>query len=168
MAIVAARLLKNDGYLFRWFILGEGELKEKMQNQIEQMGLKDYVVLLGIKQNPYPYIKNANVIIQTSRNEGKSIVLDEAKILWRPIVSTMYDSATDQIINGNTGLLSDISSEGIYKAVRNLLDEFGDFIPQLFVGVTIIAFGIYLIRGKKKDLDQLERDQLLEDKGGIQ
>ena len=54
---------------------------------------------IGSRENPYPYIKNSDVIIQSSRFEGKSIVLDEAKILSKPIVATNYTTVRDQLKN---------------------------------------------------------------------
>ncbi len=52
--------------------------------------------------------------------------------------------------------------------VYDILSSFGRLVPQLFVACAIIAFGIYLIRGKKQDLDAIEKDKFLEDKGGLQ
>src|SRR5690606_12427392 len=79
------------------------------------------VFLLGIKNNPYKYIKNADLIVQSSRYEGKSLVLDEAKILLKPIIATKYDSVTDQIEDRETGILVDINPEGIAKGVEEIL-----------------------------------------------
>ncbi len=50
----------------------------------------------------------------------------------------------------------------------SILYRLGQLIPQLFVACAIIAFGVYLIRGKKQDLDSLDKDNFLEDKGGLQ
>ncbi len=123
MAIDAALLLLKDGYEYRWFIIGEGELMEKLQKQINNNGLENRVFLLGGKPNPYPYLKGADIIVQTSRNEGKSMVIDEAKILCKPISATAYDSAGDQITDGITGLLTEISPDGIYRGVKKLLED---------------------------------------------
>jgi hypothetical protein len=49
----------------------------------------------------------------------------------------------------------------------SILYRLGQLIPQLFVACAIIAFGVYLIRGKKQDLDSLDKDNFLEDKGGL-
>lgn len=60
----------------------------------------------------------------------------------------------------------EIIDEVVPGLVYTVLYRFGRLVPQLFVACAIIAFGIYLIRGKKKDLDSTERDNFLEDKGG--
>ena len=54
---------------------------------------------MGVKENPYPYIKKADIYVQPSRYEGKSIAIDEAKILKKPIVVTNFSTAKDQIEN---------------------------------------------------------------------
>lgn len=56
MAIDAAKIMKQDGCQFQWFILGNGELFDKLNAQIEDLELKDWVKLLGPKENPYAYI----------------------------------------------------------------------------------------------------------------
>lgn len=61
-----------------------------MEKQINENGLDEIVKLIGLRANPYPYIKNADIFVMTSRYEGKSIALDEAKILCKPIVVTKY------------------------------------------------------------------------------
>ncbi len=123
MAVAAAASLKKRGNIFCWFIIGEGKLMELLQKQIVENNLQQNFVLMGTKSNPYPYIKYANIIVQTSRNEGKSIVLDEAKVLCKPIVSTSYESVVDQIEDGKTGVLVNISAEGIAWGIQTLLDD---------------------------------------------
>ena len=52
------------------------------------------------------------------------------------------------------------------ESIHILLESFNDFMPQLVVSVAIIALGFYLIRGKKHDLDEQEKNRFLDDKGG--
>ena len=70
---------------------------------IEENQLQDHFILLGMKENPYPYIKEADIYVQPSRFEGKSIAIDEAKILQKPIVVTNFSTAKDQIKNQENG-----------------------------------------------------------------
>ncbi len=122
MAIDAAFMLKQSGIPFKWFILGDGELKEELNHSIQNKHLSDCVELIGVRKNPYPYIYNSDIIVQTSKYEGKSMVLDEAKILNKPIVVTNYETVKDQI-NDNEGIIVDMNaksiSEGIIKMIRN-------------------------------------------------
>ncbi len=93
------------GISFHWLILGEGEERNVLQQMIDENGLNQYIQLVGVKKNPYPYIANCDVVVQTSIFEGKSIVIDEAKILCKPIVITNYVTATDAIINNINGII---------------------------------------------------------------
>lgn len=122
-AIEAAKLMKQKGGRFCWFIIGEGELREQLQNQIKRNNVEEQVYLLGTKKNPYPYIKFADIFVQPSRYEGKSIVLDEAKILGKPIVITNYPSAKDSIINKQNGLIAEINADAIAETVLELLKD---------------------------------------------
>lgn len=95
--IPIAKALKDKGVSFNWFVLGDGELRQELVSMVSEAGLQDTVKLLGIRSNPYPYIKGADVIVQTSLFEGKSVVIDEAKILHKKIVATKYDTIMDQV-----------------------------------------------------------------------
>lgn len=122
-AIDAARILKDKGLKFIWFIIGQGELKEKLQEQIKQNHLEDCFILLGVRENPYPYIKNADLVIQPSRYEGKSVVLDETKILAKPLVVTNYPTVHDQIIDRKEGVIVDIKAESIAEGIEKVIKD---------------------------------------------
>lgn len=121
MAIDAAMELKNKGIKFKWFIVGSGPLEEKLQERIEKNKVGDYVFLLGTRINPYPYIKNCKILAQTSRYEGKSVVVDEAKILGKPILATSYPTVKDQISDGTEGIIVSMDSKGIADGIERLL-----------------------------------------------
>lgn len=123
VAIRSAKLLKLAGLKFKWVIIGTGELKEELQNMISD-DIKENVILAGVKLNPYPYFKNCDILIQTSRREGKSIVLDEAKIFARPIICTNYNTVNDQITNLVNGLIVPLEdSEAIKNAIITLINN---------------------------------------------
>ena len=121
LAISAASILKKRNMDFHWYIVGDGELRKDLENQIENEGLQSEFTILGIKENPYPYIKACTIFAQTSRYEGKSVVLDEAKILAKPIVVTNYATVNDQIIDRREGIVVDITPEGIANGIAELL-----------------------------------------------
>ena len=123
MAISAASKLKKKGIKFKWFIIGSGPLKDKLNDQIEKENVKDYVELLGTKSNPYPYIKNCDIFVQPSRYEGKSVVIDEAKILAKPIVATAYPTVKDQIQNDNEGIIVELNVDGIVNGIVVLCSD---------------------------------------------
>ena len=113
-AIEAAAVLKQKGVDFVWAIVGEGEQKDELNKRIVSLGLERQVFLCGVKPNPYPYIGNADVFVQTSDNEGKSLVIDEAKILHKPIVVTRYEK---------TGILCDFSAESVAQSILRIYGD---------------------------------------------
>ena len=78
---------------------------------------------MGIKENPYPYIKNATLYVQTSRFEGKSVAIDEAKILHKPILVTDFPSAKDQIANGVNGSIVAMNAISIANGIQQLVAD---------------------------------------------
>lgn len=134
MAVHAAEIMKEAGLRFKWYILGSGDMREQLIKQIHSEEVEDYFYLLGIKENPYPYIKNASIFVQSSRYEGKSVVLDEAKILAVPIVVTSYPTVYDQMKDGVEGKIVPISSDEIAKGILELAgnkEEMQQFVDTL-------------------------------------
>ncbi len=123
LAIDAALILKKYNLKFKWYIIGKGELENELQTRINRLELHNEVLLLGERANPYPYIKNCDLVLQTSRFEGKSIVLDEAKILHKPIIVTNYPSVSDNIENNKTGIICEMSDTSIANAIMSLVNN---------------------------------------------
>lgn len=121
LAIEACKLLVDKGYDLKWYVIGEGTERNYLEELIRKYNLENRFVLLGIKENPYPYIKQADIYVQTSRFEGKSIAIDEAKILHKPIVVTNFTTVKDQIQNGINGLIVEMDSNSIYKGIERLI-----------------------------------------------
>ena len=123
IAIKSAKILKDKGVKFQWYVIGSGNLKKKLQTQIEINNILNEFHLIGVRDNPYPYIKYCNLVIQTSRWEGKSVVLDEAKILQKPILVTDYATVRDQILDGKEGIITRIDANSIADALINLIED---------------------------------------------
>ena len=77
VAVDAMKLLKDQGIKARWYVLGEGELRNKLQQKIDSLGLKEDFLLLGAKENPYPYYKQCDLYVHATRFEGKSIAIQD-------------------------------------------------------------------------------------------
>ena len=94
--------------------------------------MEDYVILLGKKENPYPYIKACDIYVQPSRYEGKSVTVREAQILCKPVIVTNYPTSGSQIRDGKDGIIVPMDNEGcargIVKAMKN--QELLKSIPQ--------------------------------------
>lgn len=123
MAIEACAILKKKGYRVNWNVIGEGEDRLKLQKLIKDLNIENEFKLLGIRENPYPYIKQSDIYVQPSRFEGKSIAIDEAKILCKPIVVTNFSTVTDQIKNELNGLICDMNSEKLANQIEKLINN---------------------------------------------
>ena len=86
-------------------------------------GLEDVFKLIGVRKNPYPYIKNSLIFVQPSRYEGKSIVLDEAKILEKPIVVTNYTTVYDSITDGLSGSIVEFDEKKLADSIKELIEN---------------------------------------------
>lgn len=122
-AIQAAQILKEKGIKFQWLIIGNGELQSSLNRLIDSTGTGDSIHLIGPRENPYIYIRAADIVVQSSRWEGKSVVLDEAKIIGTPIVTTNYPTAQDQIIEEKEGLIVDMNPVAIVKGIERLSND---------------------------------------------
>ena len=102
---------------WQWHV---GKITQKTD---QKENVEDCFILLGVRENPYPYIKNCNFVVQSSRYEGKSVVLDEAKILCKPIVATAYPTVKDQVEDGKEGLVVEMSPNGIAQGVKQMIEN---------------------------------------------
>lgn len=121
LAIEACSILKEKGYNIKWNIVGEGEERSNLENLINKFELEENFNLLGIRENPYPYIKKSDIYVQPSRFEGKSIAIDEAKILNKPIVVTNFSTAKDQIINNKNGIITEMNSKSLVNEIERII-----------------------------------------------
>ena len=115
--------LLDLGLNIKWYIIGYGGDEEKIIQNIKKNHMEDYVILLGKKTNPYPYIKACNVYVQPSRYEGKCVSVREAQILNKPVIITNYATAKNQLVNGYDGMIVPLENEkcalGIYNVLTN-------------------------------------------------
>ena len=117
LAIEAALILKKQNLDFKWYFVGEGPMRKVLEKQIESSNLQNNIVLVGASNNPYTYMKNSDIYVQTSRSEGYCLTLGEARILNKAIVTTDFDVVYNQITNGVNGIIVDQSGESIAKAI---------------------------------------------------
>lgn len=120
-AVVSCHYLVAKGLYVKWYILGEGPDRAEIEKRIANYQLQNHFILLGIKENPYPYVKQATVYAQPSRFEGKSIAIDEAKVLCKPILVTNFPSAKDQIKHGITGIIAENNPQAVAAELEQLL-----------------------------------------------
>lgn len=121
LAINSCKILVDKGYKIKWYVLGDGNEREKLEKLIENNKLQSNFTLLGIKENPYPFIRAADIYVQPSRYEGKSIAIDEAKILQKPIIVTNFETAKDQISNGKNGIIVGNDEEEVTRGIETFI-----------------------------------------------
>lgn len=123
LAIRACAKILQSGHNIKWFVIGEGSERMALEQLISDEKIEDSFVLLGEKENPYPYISNATVYAQTSLFEGRSSTINEAKILEKPIVVTNFDSVFEQIKSGVNGLIVEKDADQIAAAILRLIND---------------------------------------------
>lgn len=118
------RMLLDSGYEIYWYLVGEGPMRSKIEEEVKKHGVEENVVLLGAKENPYPYIINGDIYVQPSLSEGWGLTVQEARILNKPIVVTPIPVMSEQIRNGENGLIVDVMSpEALAEGIKTLLDH---------------------------------------------
>ena len=123
LAVDAAKILKNRGLDFRWFFVGEGGERQNIENKIKEYGLQEYVRLLGLRTNPYPYMARCLVYVQTSSFEGFGMTIAEAKILGKPVVSTNFDVVYDQLEHERNGLISQMDANSLAENIMRMVSD---------------------------------------------
>ncbi|WP_164918995.1 MULTISPECIES: glycosyltransferase [Acutalibacteraceae] len=120
LAMPAVVALNRKGLPVRWYIIGVGPEEESLKRQASELGAGDSVMFLGERGNPYPYVRECDIYMQPSRFEGKSIAVDEAMVLCRPILLTSFSTASDQITSGEDGLIVSMTTEGVERGLERL------------------------------------------------
>jgi glycosyltransferase involved in cell wall biosynthesis len=123
LAVEAAKILNEKGIDFKWIFVGEGSERPHIEQRIAQYGLEQRVVLLGLRTNPYPYMKHCSVYVQTSSFEGFGLTIAEAKILGKPVVSTDFDVVHDQIVHGQNGLIAEMTATSVAEQIIKMLTD---------------------------------------------
>ena len=122
IAAKTAWLLKERGVKFHWYVVGGGD-SASIENDIAQYGIRDCFTLLGAKANPYPYMKAADIYVQTSKFEGYCLTLAEARMLNIPCVTTNFDVVYAQMINGENGLVVGMNAEAVADGIIRLATD---------------------------------------------
>lgn len=135
LAVDAAKILREKGIRFTWLFVGK-VLDNDLAGYFKP---QDNLYLVGIKSNPYPYMRVANIYVQPSRFEGKSISLDEAKILCKPIVVTNFSTVNDQFTDGVNGSICNMDADDLALKLeelisnKNLRDKYTSFLSHHIV-----------------------------------
>lgn len=122
-AIKLALKLKQCNINFKWYVIGDGKDRAKLQKMIDKLSLNNIFFFLGEKENPYPYLKNADVYVQTSKYEGFSTTVTEAKLLLKPMLIPNVSGNSEQIENGKNGFIEPIETEEFFIKLKKLIED---------------------------------------------
>lgn len=118
-----AIIMKAKGIDFKWYLIGYGSDEELIRTKISEYNMDDTVIILGKKDNPYPYIKACDIYLQPSRYEGKAVTVHEALILNKPVIITDYPTAHSQLMDGFDGVIVPMDIEGSANEIARVIKD---------------------------------------------
>lgn len=110
-------------YDIHWYIAGEGNEREAIERAVADHELGNHVFLMGEQKDPYPYMRQADLILSTSFFEAAPMLYSEARFLKRPVFSTRTASTDEMLQNGRFGIVCENSVEGIRNSFRELMEH---------------------------------------------
>ena len=116
-------VLINEGYNIKWHIIGDGEQKKLIEEKIKNDGLSGKVCLYGNQENPYRYIKNADVLFLPSYHEAAPMVINESKCLGVPVITSEIVSSKEMVVQDVEGFICKNDTESIYQTLKDALDH---------------------------------------------
>lgn len=117
------RRILSQGIPIRWYLIGFGGQEEKIRDKIRQNGVQNQVILLGKKNNPYPYMAACDLYVQPSRYEGKCVAVREAQILGKPVVITRYATSASQLRDRIDGKIVPMDNQGCADGIVSVLRD---------------------------------------------
>ena len=118
-----ARLLKQDGYIFQWIVVGGGSEYESCVKKCIEYGLDKNVFYLGNQMNPYKYIKESDILVLVSDTEAMPLVINEALVIGTPVVSTNFPAAYESIKDGITGFIVKKDVDSLYSQIAYCINH---------------------------------------------
>ena len=106
-----------------WYLIGFGSDEKLIRERIEEAGMENRVILLGKRENPYPYIKACDVYVQPSRYEGKAVTVREAQMFQKPVVITNYATSSSQLEDGQDGIIVPLDNEACAAQITQILQD---------------------------------------------
>ena len=105
----------------KWYIIGYGGDEQLIRGRISEARMESNVIMLGKKENPYPYIKACDIYVQPSRYEGKCVSVREAQIFHKPVIITDYATSGSQLQNGYDGVIVSMDNCGCAKGITDMI-----------------------------------------------
>lgn len=117
------RRILEAGLDIKWYLIGYGGDEPLIRQRIAEAGMEDRVIILGKKENPYPYIKACDLYVQPSRYEGKAVTVREAQMLCKPVVITRYATSASQLEDGVDGVIVPMDNAGCAEGIAAVIRD---------------------------------------------
>lgn len=117
------KFIRDAGLNVKWYLIGYGKDEALIRRNIQKYNMNKYVIILGKKDNPYPYIKACDLYIQPSRYEGKCVAVREAQMSGKPVIITNYSTSVSQLKDGVDGIIVPMDNEACAKGIIELLHD---------------------------------------------
>lgn len=118
-----AELKKRSKVPVRWYVLGEGELREPLMQQIQRLGLENDFQFLGVNANPFPYYRECDLYVHATGYEGKSIAIQEAQVLGKPILATDCNGNREQITQDVDGRMCPLNPQSVSEEILWMIEH---------------------------------------------
>ena len=115
--------LKRDGFLFKLWLLGDGEQRKYLEQIIKEEQIEDTVTLWGFQTNPYKYMSKCDLFVCSSIAEGYSTAVTEALILGLPIITTNCSGMAELLKGGECGLITENDEISLYEGLKRILSN---------------------------------------------
>lgn len=117
------KYILEKGIDVKWYIIGFGGDEALIKQKIKEFDMEQHVIILGKKENPYPYIKACDIYVQPSRYEGKAVAVREAQILNKPVIITNFETSKSQLTDGFDGIIVPMDNKGCAEGICNLIKD---------------------------------------------
>lgn len=117
------RRILDAGVPVRWYLIGYGGDESLIRQRIAEAGMEKQVIILGKKDNPYPYMQACDVYVQPSRYEGCPVTIQEAQALGKPVIATSFPTVKNAIQDGVNGIIVPLENEQCAQGIIRVLQD---------------------------------------------
>ncbi len=119
------RRILNAGVQARWYLIGYGGDEALIRRRIADAGMEKHVIILGKKDNPYPYMLACDIYVQPSRYEGCPVTIQEAQTLGKPVIATAFPTVKSAIQDGVNGVIVPLDNEECAQGIAQFIQSNG-------------------------------------------
>lgn len=119
--LTLVNMLKENNIEFEYVVIGKGRAEEnRIRNMFQDI---NEVKFIGYRENPYPYIKKSDYLVQLSDFETWGNVITEAKYLNTPVIVTNFDAAYEQVVDDFNGIIIDLEENNYTKYLTRIVNS---------------------------------------------